>query len=80
MLGRELSRNGRENTYDSAPDPLLSPFICSISFQDPNSLQKDELSDGDVAVTADVKRYTFSVKSQSVVLTFNECKPGTFRL
>ncbi|XP_015882475.1 protein DEHYDRATION-INDUCED 19 homolog 5 isoform X2 [Ziziphus jujuba] len=54
-LGKELSRNGRANAYDSAPDPLLSPFICSVSLQDPYSLQKNELSGSDVAVTADVK-------------------------
>lgn len=70
MLGKELSRNGRANTHDAAPDPLLSPFLLNISYQVPNCLREDELLSDDVRVNSDVTRsgLPFLVKSQSLVM------------
>ncbi|KAF3437534.1 hypothetical protein FNV43_RR20288 [Rhamnella rubrinervis] len=55
VLGKELSRNGRANTYDTAADPLLSQFISSIAYADPLTLQQEELSSNNVTVASDVK-------------------------
>ncbi|KAF3438693.1 hypothetical protein FNV43_RR21457 [Rhamnella rubrinervis] len=56
VLGNELSRNGRANTYDTAVDPLLSQFISNIAYADPLTFQQEELSSNNVAVASDVKR------------------------
>ena len=58
MLGKELPRRGREDLYDSAPDPLLSPFICSISFAEPKGTKQDECSSTDAPKTTEAKRYS----------------------
>lgn len=55
MLGKELRRRGREDTYESAPDPLLSPFICSLYFVEPKGVQQDECSVTDAPVTCGAK-------------------------
>ncbi|GMN46023.1 hypothetical protein TIFTF001_015188 [Ficus carica] len=55
MLGKELLKRGREDAYESAPDPLLSPFICSLSIVEPKGVQQDECSITDVPVTCDAK-------------------------
>lgn len=57
MLGKELLKRGREDAYESAPDPLLSPFICSLSIVEPKGVQQDECSVTDVPVSCDAKRY-----------------------
>lgn len=68
MLGkdfRELSSflgsssiSGRENVHDSAPDPLLSTFICNVPFSDPKCNQEDGCASTTAAsTTSDVPRY-----------------------
>jgi hypothetical protein len=48
MLGKDLSSflgsstNSRTNTHESAPDPLLSPFLGNLSRSDPRQSQHDE--------------------------------------
>ncbi|KAG6754107.1 hypothetical protein POTOM_042115 [Populus tomentosa] len=50
MLGKDLSSflgsstNNRANTHESAPDPLLSPFLGNLSLSDPRQSQHDEPS------------------------------------
>ncbi|KAJ6882312.1 hypothetical protein NC651_028802 [Populus alba x Populus x berolinensis] len=50
MLGKDLSSflgsstNSRANTHESAPDPLLSPFLGNLSLSDPRQSQHDEPS------------------------------------
>ncbi|XP_021655571.2 protein DEHYDRATION-INDUCED 19 homolog 6 isoform X5 [Hevea brasiliensis] len=57
MIGKELSSflgsstNGRANTNESAPDPLLSPFLGSGSHSHPQGSQEDESSN----ITAHLK-------------------------
>ncbi|XP_057996267.1 protein DEHYDRATION-INDUCED 19 homolog 6 isoform X8 [Hevea brasiliensis] len=59
MIGKELSSflgsstNGRANTNESAPDPLLSPFLGSGSHSHPQGSQEDESSN----ITAHLKRF-----------------------
>ncbi|XP_010248667.1 PREDICTED: protein DEHYDRATION-INDUCED 19 homolog 6-like [Nelumbo nucifera] len=65
MLGKELrelssflsvtSTNGRINTLGSAPDPLLSPFLCLVALPDTKGVQ-DANPRNDVAATCDEKR------------------------
>ncbi|XP_062116140.1 protein DEHYDRATION-INDUCED 19 homolog 5-like [Humulus lupulus] len=55
MLGKELSKRGREDSYESAPDPLLSPFICSLSFSELKLTHQDECKSTDAPVTTDEK-------------------------
>ncbi|PON96746.1 Dehydration-induced protein [Trema orientale] len=55
MLGKEQPKRGRGDSYESAPDPLLSPFICSLSFSEPKGVQQDESSSTDAPVTTDAK-------------------------
>nr|DAD34432.1 TPA_asm: hypothetical protein HUJ06_005072 [Nelumbo nucifera] len=65
MLGKELrelssflgvgSTNGRVNASDSTPDPLLSPFLCTVSLPNTKSDQ-DTSSRNDKIATSDVKR------------------------
>ncbi|XP_010251048.1 PREDICTED: protein DEHYDRATION-INDUCED 19 homolog 5-like [Nelumbo nucifera] len=64
MLGKELrelssflgvgSTNGRVNASDSTPDPLLSPFLCTVSLPNTKSDQ-DTSSRNDKIATSDVK-------------------------
>lgn len=48
MLGKDLSSflgsstNSRTNTHESAPDPLLSPFLGNLSRSDPRQGQHEE--------------------------------------
>ncbi|KAJ9163806.1 hypothetical protein P3X46_023437 [Hevea brasiliensis] len=50
MIGKELSlflgtsTNGRLNSNESAPDPLLSPFLGIVSHSHPKGSQQDESS------------------------------------
>ena len=55
---RELSSflGSRGNSYESAPDPLLSPFLCSISVSDGN--QQDKCSSDNASFASDMKRYS----------------------
>ncbi|KAM1340045.1 hypothetical protein ACFX2H_038495 [Malus domestica] len=55
MLGKALLKNGRSYAQESAPDPLLSPFICNISFPDPTGIPEDVCSDIDSPVTCGLK-------------------------
>lgn len=68
MLGKDFrelssflgssSMSGRENVHDSAPDPLLSTFICNVPFSDPKCNQEDGRSSTIAAsTTSDVPRY-----------------------
>lgn len=55
---RELSSflGSKGSSYESAPDPLLSPFLCSISVSD--AKQQDKCSSGDASFASDMKRYS----------------------
>ncbi|KAF4350333.1 hypothetical protein F8388_010889 [Cannabis sativa] len=55
MLGKELRKRGKEDLYESAPDPLLSPFICSLSFPEPKLVHQDECLSSDAPVFTDDK-------------------------
>lgn len=54
MLGKDLrelssflgssSMSGRGNVHDSAPDPLLSPFLCNVTLSDPKGNPDDDCS------------------------------------
>ncbi|XP_008239587.2 PREDICTED: protein DEHYDRATION-INDUCED 19 homolog 5-like [Prunus mume] len=61
MLGKALLKNGRASAHESAPDPLLSPFICNISFSDPTGIPEDICSDINAPITSSLK----SAKSSS---------------
>ncbi|KAH7866370.1 hypothetical protein Vadar_019460 [Vaccinium darrowii] len=71
MLGKDLrelssflgsnSMNGRESVHGSAPDPLLSPFICNIPLSDPKGNQEDERSSTTASTAPDVPS-TIAVK------------------
>lgn len=58
MLGKALLKNGRASAHESAPDPLLSPFICNMSFSDPTGIPEDVCSDINAPITSSLKRYT----------------------
>ncbi|KAF7136614.1 hypothetical protein RHSIM_Rhsim08G0178100 [Rhododendron simsii] len=72
MLGkdfRELSSflgsssiSGRENVHDSAPDPLLSTFICNVPFSDPKCNQEDGCASTAAASTTSDVPSTVAVK------------------
>lgn len=53
---KALLRNGR--AHESAPDPLLSNFVCNVSFSDPNGIPQDVCSVIDAPIISDTKRYT----------------------
>lgn len=55
---KALLKNGRAYAHESAPDPLLSPFICNFSFSEPNGIPQDVCSDINAPVISDMKRYT----------------------
>ncbi|GAV65138.1 Di19 domain-containing protein [Cephalotus follicularis] len=67
MLGKELSlflgssTNDMENTHESPPDSLFSPFVCSGPPPDPKGIQQDESSNDVVSVTADLKSSQLSL-------------------
>ncbi|PSR89474.1 Protein DEHYDRATION-INDUCED 19 like [Actinidia chinensis var. chinensis] len=46
--------SGRGNVHDSAPDPLLSPFICNVPLSDHKGNQEDECSGNAASTTSDV--------------------------
>ncbi|XP_004299146.1 PREDICTED: protein DEHYDRATION-INDUCED 19 homolog 5-like [Fragaria vesca subsp. vesca] len=50
---KALLRNGR--AHESAPDPLLSNFVCNVSFSDPNGIPKDVCSVIDAPIISDTK-------------------------
>ncbi|XP_050377852.1 protein DEHYDRATION-INDUCED 19 homolog 5-like [Argentina anserina] len=52
---KALLKNGRGYAPESAPDPLLSPFICNVSFSDPNGIQQAVCSDINVAIISDTR-------------------------
>ncbi|KAL6997084.1 hypothetical protein U1Q18_007206, partial [Sarracenia purpurea var. burkii] len=64
MLGKDLrelssflganSMSGRGGVHDSAPDPLLSPFIWNIPLPDNKSNQEDECSSNAASTTSNV--------------------------
>ncbi|KAM0979462.1 hypothetical protein ACFX13_015597 [Malus domestica] len=55
MLGKALLKHGRTYAQETAPDPLLSPFICNISFSDPTGIPEDVCSDIDSPITSGMK-------------------------
>uniref|UniRef100_A0A5B6ZKB3 Drought induced 19 protein type zinc-binding domain-containing protein n=1 Tax=Davidia involucrata TaxID=16924 RepID=A0A5B6ZKB3_DAVIN len=60
MLGKDLrqqsnSMNGRGNVHETAPDPLLSPFLFNIPLSDPKSNEQDECSSDAASTTSDVQ-------------------------
>ncbi|XP_009333936.2 protein DEHYDRATION-INDUCED 19 homolog 5-like isoform X2 [Pyrus x bretschneideri] len=55
MLGKALLKNGRSYAQESPPDPLLSPFICNMSFPDPKGIPEDVCSNIDSRVTCGLK-------------------------
>lgn len=57
-LGKELSKRGREDSYESAPDPLLSSFVCSMYFAEPKGILQDERSSTGAPAAFDIKRYS----------------------
>ncbi|KAM5571904.1 protein DEHYDRATION-INDUCED 19 [Rosa sericea] len=52
---KALLKNGRAYAHESAPDPLLSPFICNVSFSDPNGIPQDVCSDINAPIISDMK-------------------------
>ncbi|KAF8399791.1 hypothetical protein HHK36_015661 [Tetracentron sinense] len=73
MLSKELrelssfhgitSTNGRRNTSDFAPDPLLSPFLCSVSL--PAKGTQDTCSSKNASNTSDVKSTEMSTSNEA---------------
>ncbi|KAL7222769.1 hypothetical protein ACSBR1_024464 [Camellia fascicularis] len=67
MLGKDLrelssflgssSMSGRGNVHDSAPDPLLSPFLCNVTLSDPKGNPDDDCSSSAGSTTSVVTRY-----------------------
>ncbi|KAL5544129.1 hypothetical protein UlMin_007913 [Ulmus minor] len=55
VFGKELLRSGRPDTHESAPDPLLSPFICGISFEEDTKGTQQEECSTNAPVISDVK-------------------------
>lgn len=65
------STSRRGNVPDSAPDPLLSPFLCNVPLSDPKGNQEDECS-GDAASTNYDAKSTIPVGSS--VLQEQDCE------
>ncbi|XP_042502961.1 protein DEHYDRATION-INDUCED 19 homolog 5-like isoform X2 [Macadamia integrifolia] len=73
MLGKELrelssflgaaSKNGRGSAIDSTPDPLLSPFLCSIVLPDTEDGQ-DTHSKNDLPTSSDMKSVELSTSDK----------------
>ncbi|XP_022737030.1 protein DEHYDRATION-INDUCED 19 homolog 6-like isoform X1 [Durio zibethinus] len=61
-LGRELSSfigsstGGRGNAHESAPDPLLSPFLCNAPVSDTRDVQRDKCSADEATVASNLRR------------------------
>ncbi|OMO95608.1 Drought-responsive family protein [Corchorus capsularis] len=61
-LGRELSSfmgsstGGRGNAHESAPDPLLSPFLCNAPVSATKDIQRDKCSDDETSFASNLKR------------------------
>lgn len=54
------SLSSRSDGHEPAPDPLLSPFLCSRPFSDPEGIKKDVSSSyADSAANADGNRPSF---------------------
>ncbi|KAI4336227.1 hypothetical protein L6164_014778 [Bauhinia variegata] len=53
MLGKKLATDSRGNKHESAPDPLLSPFLCNVSVPNPNTIRGEELSIRNAPVISD---------------------------
>ncbi|XAR50245.1 hypothetical protein NMG60_11004517 [Bertholletia excelsa] len=68
MLGRDFpglssslgsnSMPGTSHMYDPAPDPLLSPFLCSVPLSETKSNQEEECSGNLLPSTSDVTSTT----------------------
>ncbi|KAJ4960371.1 hypothetical protein NE237_020281 [Protea cynaroides] len=81
MLGKELrelssflsatSTNGRGSSTDSAPDPLLSPFLCSVIFPDTKDGQ-DTHSKNDVLASSDMKSLERSTSDEAPEQDYRE--------
>lgn len=69
---RELSSflGSRGNSYESAPDPLLSPFLCSISVSDGN--QQDKCSSDNASFASDMKSTVPSTPSEGQEQDYEE--------
>lgn len=74
MVGKELreltlflgaNSHMRGNTFDSIPDPLLSPFLCGISPTGPKVVDEDTNSSTETTVTSDVKRKVTSMSDEA---------------
>lgn len=50
---------GRYKVQETAPDPLLLPFLCNFSLLDPKCRQQDKSSVCDNATT-EIERYVYS--------------------
>ncbi|XWS51614.1 hypothetical protein CRYUN_Cryun12cG0192100 [Craigia yunnanensis] len=61
-LGSELSSfigsstGDRGNANESAPDPLLSPFLCNAPVSDTKDIQRDKFSNDETSVASNLKR------------------------
>ncbi|XP_042498612.1 protein DEHYDRATION-INDUCED 19 homolog 5-like [Macadamia integrifolia] len=81
MLGKELrelssflgaaSTNGRGSATDYVPDPLLSPFLCSIVIPDTNGDQ-DKHSKNDLSASSDMKSMEPSASDKTQEQDFGE--------
>lgn len=49
--------NGRGHMHENAPDPLLSPFLCSIPLSDPKSNRVAEITCDAASITSEAMRY-----------------------
>ncbi|KAL6319713.1 hypothetical protein AAG906_026786 [Vitis piasezkii] len=58
------------NSYESAPDPLLSPFLCSISVSDGN--QQDKCSSDNASFASDMKSTVPSTPSEDQEQDYEE--------
>ncbi|TQE10392.1 hypothetical protein C1H46_003989 [Malus baccata] len=56
MLGKALLKNGRSYAQESAPNLIISPFICNISFPNLTGIPENVCSDIDSLVTCSLKR------------------------
>ncbi|CAL5375024.1 unnamed protein product [Camellia sinensis] len=75
MFGKDLrelssflgssSMSGRGNVHDSAPDPLLSPFLCNVTLSDPKGNQDDDCSSSAGSTTSIVTRHVNTTSAMS---------------
>lgn len=74
MLGKDLrelssflgssSMSGRGNVHDSAPDPLLSPFLCNVTLSDPKGSPDDDCSSSAGSTTSVVTSTTSAMSDE----------------